>query len=630
MKGPGDRMVYEFNQFRLDPQHRQLFSADGRPIPLSGKVFDTLLYFVEHRGELLDKSTLMKAIWPNVVVEENNLNQNISALRRVLGESPSEHRFIVTEAGRGYRFVADVRTKAVPAATPPPTEPIERATPVAVAAEPSVDAERRSIAVLPFVNVTGDPGKEYFSDGMADELIHTLSKVPGLRVPARTSSFAYKGRNMDVCQIARDLKVGAVLEGSVRSAGERIRVTTQLIDGRSGYNLWSQNYDRQFEDLFKLQEELATAIVQALRVHMHADLPSVVIQKAPTRDLEAYELYLQALSLMGSAGIENLRAARVLLQDAATRDPGFARAFTAIGISHLGGIIGGQSMDLNEIAAAQEAARRALALDENLSQAHALLAAVNVLRGDWLPARRESQAALSINEADPTVHNFLSQLHGNVGHLRLAAHAAREAYRLAPGYAVYSINIAVAASLAGLDAEAVHYANQGVKLGYTPNLPILSIIHANAAFRAANWQEAANRMQGALPPEAHLSGGTEAIRLIYAAATDSTKRPAAIDALRNLRANAAAMNSVFLVAVSLYWYAVLGALDAAYDLADERLQRLGIVGLTLGALWLPEMREFRQDPRFSTLADRLGLFEYWKEYGPPDHHELRGGKLVCH
>ena len=287
-------------------------------------------------------------------------------------------------------------------------------------------------------------------------------------------------------------------------------------------------------------------------------------------------------------------------------------------------------MDLNEIAEAQEAARRALTLDQNLSQAHAVLAAVNVLRGDWLPARRESQAALSLNEADPTVHNFLSQLHGNAGHLRLAAQAAREAYRLAPGYAVYSINIAVAASLSGLDAEAVHYVHQGLELGYSANLPIISIIHANAASRAGNWQEAANRMEGALPTGARLPGGTEAVRLIYAAATDSTKRPAAIDALRNLRASVAAMNSTILVMLSLTWYVSLGALDAAYDLADERLQRFGIVGLTLGALWLPEMREFRQDPRFSMLADRLGLIEYWKEYGPPDNCELRDGKLVCH
>jgi hypothetical protein len=435
---------------------------------------------------------------------------------------------------------------------------------------------------------------------------------------------------MDVCQIARDLKVGAVLEGSVRSAGERVRVTVQLIDGHSGYNLWSQNYDRQFEDLFKLQEELATAIVQALRVHMHADLPPVVIQKAPTHDLEAYELFLQALSLMGRAGAENMRAARVLLQDATARDPGFARAYTGVGITHLGVVIGGQSMDPRELVDGEAAARRALTLDPNLSQAHAVLAGIELMRGDWLSARRESEAAISLNEGDPTAHNFLSQLHGNVGHLRLAAQAAREAYRLAPGYAVYSINIAVATSLAGLDAEAVHYANQGASFGYTLDMPVMPIIYANAARRSGNWREAVSRMESLLPPEAYRSGGAEALRLIFAASADPSKKPEAIDALRSLRAKSELMDSAILVTLSMTWYASLGALDAAYELAHEHLKRTGIIGVTLGALWIPEMRDFRRDPRFLPLTERLGLIEYWKEHGPPDNHELRNGKLICH
>jgi TolB-like protein len=282
------KIHYEFNDFRLDPQQRLLLTrAGGRPIPLAPKVFETLLYFVERRGELLDKPTLMKAIWPNIVVEENSLNQNISALRRALGESPGEHRFIVTEPGRGYRFVADVRTITVPASAQRAAAQVEAA-PTATAVTPSVtSAARSSIAVLPFANLTGDPAKEYFSDGMAEELIHTLARLPGLRVPARTSSFAYKGRNIDVRQIARDLQVAAVLEGSVRSAGERIRVTAQLIDAESGYHLWSQNYDRKFDDLFALQDALATEIVRTLRSSLRGDLSGALPHAPPTHDIEA-------------------------------------------------------------------------------------------------------------------------------------------------------------------------------------------------------------------------------------------------------------------------------------------------------------------------------------------------------
>jgi DNA-binding winged helix-turn-helix (wHTH) protein len=188
MTQPAAKMFYEFSEFRLDIQQRLLSAgADGRPIPLPPKAFETLLYFVERRGELLDKSTLMKAVWPNVIGEENSLNQNISVIRRALGESPSQHRFIVTEPGRGYRFVADVRVVSHAGHSEP--------------AAPTT-AQRKSIAVLPFANLTGDPSKEYFGDGMSEELLHRLARIPGLKVPSRTSSFAYKGRNMDVRQIA--------------------------------------------------------------------------------------------------------------------------------------------------------------------------------------------------------------------------------------------------------------------------------------------------------------------------------------------------------------------------------------------------------------------------------------------
>ena len=172
---------------------------------------------------------------------------------------------------------------------------------------------------------------------MAEELINTLAGVPGLKVPARTSSFAYKDRNMDVREIARDLGVGAVLEGSVRSAGERIRVTAQLVDGNTGYHLWSQSYDRKFTDLFKLQEELSTAIVQALKVHMHVELPTTVSQAPPTQDPEAYEALSAGAIVDGSIRRfrqENLRAARELCRTRRPRST-IRAAFSSIGLTHL-------------------------------------------------------------------------------------------------------------------------------------------------------------------------------------------------------------------------------------------------------------------------------------------------------
>ena len=635
MGEPAARIAYEFDQFHVDPVQRLLRSrVDGEPIALTSKVFETLLYLVEHRGELVEKATLMKAIWPDVVVEENNLNQNISALRRTLGESALEHRFIVTVPSRGYRFVAEVRTLTIPARTSPQQQPATEASTALSTSQPTTTpTSRSSIAVLPFANLTGDPGKEYFSDGMAEELIHVLARVPGLRVPSRTSSFAYKGRSVDLRQIARDLQVGAVLEGSVRSAGERIRVTAQLVDGQTGFHLWTQNYDRRFEDLFELQDELAGAIVQALRVHTHADLPSAVSQAPPTQDLEAYELYLQARSLIVRSSAENLRTARELLQKATVRDPQFARAFALIGTAHINSFISGLSSDPQELVKAEQAARHALALDPDLVQAHATLASVNANRGNWLAARRDFEAALSLNTEDPRIYSSYALILMNVGHLREALQASREVDRLAPGVAGFATTVAGVSAILGLDADAVRYADRAVNLGASPDFPPLRIAYSNVARRRGNFGEAGAQMAKALPEEVRQAGGADAVKLIYAALGDASKKGAALDALGELRTNSAGMNSSLMVANSIVWCTMLGALDSAYAVANEgldNLRRSGPVGFYWMGLWIPEMRSFRRDPRFQAFVDRLGLMEYWKQYGPPDDCELRNGKLICH
>src|SRR6516164_5937303 len=310
--------VYEFGDFRLHAAQRRLTArSDGRAIELTPKALDALHFLLQHRGELLDKSTLIAAVWPNVVVEENNLNQVVSALRRALGDGSGGQRFIVTVPGRGYQFVAPVREirEESPAA------------PLAAPATQATNPTRKSIAVLPFASLSSDPEKDYFGDGIAEELIHLLARVPGLKVPARTSSFAYKGRNIDVRQIARELGVGMLLEGSVRSAGDRIRVTAQLIEADTGFHVWSQSYDRRFADIFQLQDELAVAIVQALKISLGDRELRPLRDAPPTQDVEAYRLFLRAISLRGVGPNERLIA---LLNECIARDPGFVRAHAVL------------------------------------------------------------------------------------------------------------------------------------------------------------------------------------------------------------------------------------------------------------------------------------------------------------
>jgi TolB-like protein len=628
MTEPGARIFYEFSGFRLDPQQRLLMVKDGAPIPLAPKAFETLLYFVERRGELLEKSTLMKAIWPNIIVEENSLNQNISVIRRALGESPGEHRFIVTEPGRGYRFVADVGVVAEPPSTflqsPPAGSPV---TP----APPAAPAQRRSIAVLAFANLTGDPAKEYFSDGMAEELIHTLARIPGLKVPSRTSSFAYKERSTDVRQIARDLDVSVVLEGSVRSAGERIRVTAQLIDGQNGFHVWSEHYDREFGDLFKLQDELARAIVDALRLTMDELLAGHSMHKPPTRDLEAYQLYLQAIGMQFTAPSHSMPRAMRMLERAVELDPLFARAHSAIAALRALAIVLDAPLP-GTLAESEREALRSLALDATVGSTHAALGTIYAAQGKWISAEERFRDALARDAGDPSVQLSYGMHLGTVGFLRSYAKVSLNVHRLAPAWIASVLGLAVVHMLLDEPATAHRFAELAVDLGIAPTTGPLSDVLAQLALREGRYDEAVDFTLAGLPAGIAVDGGAD-IRQLFSVLRDRGSPGAPIEALNTLRARAApAEMTPFMKRRFMVWYTLLGALDQTFEIFTESLDyfaRSGTIGSAWAFLWMRELLPFREDPRFQSLCRRMGLFDYWNKFGPPDHCELRNGKLIC-
>ncbi len=609
-------------------------SAERRPIPLPPKAFEALLYFVERRGELLEKTTLLKAIWPNIIVEENSLNQNISVIRRALGESPGEHRFIVTEPGRGYRFVADVGVVAeVPSVAA--QAPIPTPTRTAAPASAVKVGQRKSIAVLAFANLTGDPAKEYFSDGMAEELIHILARIPGLKVPSRTSSFSYKGRNMDVRQISRDLDVGVVLEGSVRGAGERIRVTAQLIDGASGFHLWSQSYDRDFADLFKLQDDLAHEIVRILRVAMDERPTGDASQGPPTSHLEAYNLYLQAMSVQSSsAPWDALPRAMKMFERVIAMDPQFARAHSATAALRAVAI----ALDVplpGVLADSERQALRALVLDPSSGSAHAALGIIYAAQGQWLSAEERFRDAFARDADDPFSQTaYGMHLLGTVGYLRRYAEISFEAYRSAPAWIPGIMNLTVAHVLLG-EAENAHkfaelFGALAVRSGEGP----MQDVFAQLAMRDGRYEEAGELAATGMPARIAADGGADTIRRLFRVVRDRAGVAAQIEALDELRARlTSAELTQFMKRRFIVWYTLLGALDQAFELLNESLEHFaqsGTIGAAWGFLWMREMLPFRQHPTFQSTCHRMGLFEYWNKYGPPDNCELRGGELICH
>ncbi len=371
-------VIYEFGEFRLDPANRLLSRRDGIPVSLTPRVFDTLLFMVEHHGTVLDKERLMEAVWPDSIVEENNLSQNISKLRQVFGETPGMHRFVVTVPGRGYRFAADVTilngipedTERSPAeadaplvqaaALEPKVAPASRITRRAVIAalmiialaagvlffrsrkeQPALSAAtsaapapmlpQKSIAVLPFENLSSDPENAYFADGVQDEILTHLSKLADLKVISRMSVMPYKDKAMrNLPEIAQQLGVAHLLEGSVQRSGNRVRVNAQLIATRTGSHEWAETYDRELADVFAIQSEIAAAIAQQLQAKI-SPREKAAIAQAPTTDLEANALYVRAKALAADGEQQSLTEAARLLDQAVARDPQFVLAYCLLG-----------------------------------------------------------------------------------------------------------------------------------------------------------------------------------------------------------------------------------------------------------------------------------------------------------
>jgi TolB-like protein/DNA-binding winged helix-turn-helix (wHTH) protein/Tfp pilus assembly protein PilF len=483
-----DPPVYAFGGFSLDATQRLLFGADGEPVPLTARAFDTLLFLVEHPNQLIDKQTLMKAVWPNVIVEENNLNQNILIARRALNEAPSEHRFIVTVPGRGFRFVAPVRRLS---SIPQPDAPVapqrdesrrassgaeRQAATTSVADVPanSAGAQRAkvralrtlslaaggalvlgavgyflwdrtvppvpnetrtqdaasvviaapTIAVLPFADMSPNRDQEYFADGLSEELSTYLSRLPGLRVIGRSSAFSFKGKHEDLRTIAKALGVKHILEGSVRKAGDQLRITAQLVDS-SGTRVWSNTYDQKLGDVFAIQSQVAQSVAAALSVTLSAG--DIDVARGGTRNVEAYDAWLAGRAIIASGTPDDKRRGIEQLERAVALDPEFALAWSSLAVTYQNAWSLPESGGAEWKAKGQRATSRALELAPDLPSVLAAAAMDSMRRRDWMEAEQRLQKARDLATGSENVWETSGIFAANVGRLREAVEYFRRA-----------------------------------------------------------------------------------------------------------------------------------------------------------------------------------------------------------
>jgi len=408
---------YEFGPFCVDASQR-LLARDGTPVPLTPKVFDTLLHLLQRNGTALSKDELMKAIWPDTVVEENNLNQNISILRRVLGDGRNEHRYIATVPGHGYRFVAAVKSSR------------ERSRQLS----PPNDA---SIAVLPFVNLSSDAGNQYFCDGLAEELINALAKLEQIRVVARTSAFFFKGKETDIREIGRKLKVDTVLEGSVRKSGNRLRITVQLINTANGYHLWSERYDTEMQDIFDVQDEITLAVVSALKLKLLGKEKSAIL-KHHTENPKAYLYYLKGQYYRWKTVPDEFKKCCDFFERAIKADPSFALGYFGLNSYYGYGSAWGMLPPDKGWPKAHAALTKALELDDTLPEAHLSLAAFLLVHDrNWAGAEKEIKRVLALNPKLAEIHHLYSFYFLTLGRFDDAINEGRRALQSDPLSLIY-------------------------------------------------------------------------------------------------------------------------------------------------------------------------------------------------
>ena len=471
-------MIYEFANYSLDVARREL-RCGGRSIHVEPQTFDVLEYLVANRERVVSKDDLIAAVWKGRIVSESTLSSSVTTVRKAVGDSSEAQRLIRTIPRKGFRFIGEVRQA-------PSSEVNASAPPIGHQATLSLP-DKPSIAVLPFANFSGDPEQGYFADGMVDEIITALSRIPWLFVIARTSTFSYKDKAIDIRQVGKDLGVRYVLEGSVRREADRVRIMPQLIDATTGAHLWAERFEGSIDRIFDLQDQVTEKVVGALAPKLH-QAETERVRRKPTHSLDAYDYYLRGMASFHRLSKEGIEEAVGLFRKAVDLDPGYASACGMTAICYVRRKASRNMADeKQETAEALQFARwsvelgpedpialstggfalaylgseldvgttfidRALELSPNLASAFIFSGWTRILLGDQAMAIKHFKHSMRLSPLDPFIMSSYSGIafaHLLMGETREAATWAQTAFQMQPKYFFTSVVCAAADALSG-------------------------------------------------------------------------------------------------------------------------------------------------------------------------------------
>jgi DNA-binding winged helix-turn-helix (wHTH) protein/TolB-like protein len=638
---------YEFGRFRLNPAERVLL-REGEPVPLTPKVFDILITLVENSGQVVGKDDLMKKVWPTTFVEEGNLTQNVSLLRKALGESAGGAQFIETVPRRGYRFVAQISESwgdrpgstftvhdeskgkgqqidaiptanqvvengnyALPALAVTPTSRFSQlnsrfgfavtAAVVVLAVAGLVYFAGRSkagdlgpeaiqsIAVLPFVDEAGDADAEYLNDKIAESLINSLSRLPQLRVVPRSVVAGYKGRQVDPRQIGKDLNVRAVVTGRLRRHGDIISIQADLIDLENVAQLWGQHYDYKLADVILVQEDISRDIFENLRLKLNVE---------EKKQLEAYRLYLKGRNAWNKRTADELQQGIDFFNQAISIDPNYASAYAGLADCYNMLVVYGRLQPKEGFPKAKEAAMKALDIDENQAEAHTSLAFIK-FRWDWDRAEteREFQTAIKIKPSYAPAHQWYSSYLVAVERFDEAIAEAKRTEELEPLSFVASSHLGWIYYLSGKNDQAIEQCKKILDLDPS-SFPARRYL--GLAYEAKGmYAEAINEFQTGVK----LSGSPLMLALLGHAYAASGKRAEAQQVLNDLQElQSQRYVSPYTVAAI---YTGLGDQEQAFNWLEKAVEERDIWLMNLKVD--PVFAKLRTNRKFANLLARIRL-----------------------
>jgi adenylate cyclase len=587
-----DTRPFRIADWRVDPALDEI-AKDGKTLKLEPRTMRVLLYLAKNAGQVVSVEQLLDAVWKDVVVTEDSVYQAVAILRRALGDDPREPRYIANVLRRGYRLVTPVvpwvDSESVPGVDFSAVAANGGQTPRTVSLTTAVSD--KSIAVLPFADMSENKDQGYFADGMAEEVVNLLMKVPGIRVIGRTACSRFKGKNEDLRTIGSVLGATYAVEGSVRRSGNRLRVTAQLIGTQDGSPLWSGSYDKDFDEVLEIQDQIAASLVRALQVAVGGDLPSRPILKSAV----GYDLYQRgrhALDRFDKAGFESAAA---YFEQALALDPTALRPAESLALVHIYIAEWGYAPPREGFERARMSCERVLKLDSGSGMAHAQLALIHaVYDWDWTAAADKVQRALALDSRDPGILVTAGIIQLGLGRLDEAASFFSAASALDPLGAVAHGALGTVFHRNGRLAEAEAEFRKALEISPTYSWARWSL--GTVLLTAGRLDAALSQMQQATPD----GGGDAGLALVY----HSMKRKAESDAALTRSTKACAERSAYTIAEV---HAYRGEIDQAFSWLDRAYRQKDVTLYRVKGD--PLLRNLEPDVRYQKFLRKMNLPE---------------------